>query len=70
MRHTRSEDISAESARISAQETMPGQEFSSAVLIWLTTSKPLMELLFGAALCSLTIVAVSFSKIDASQPCF
>jgi hypothetical protein len=27
-------------------------------------------LLFGAASCSLSIVAVLFNKTDASQPCF
>jgi hypothetical protein len=37
-------------------------------LIRFTTSKPLIELLFGKAPYSLTIVVVSFSKIDASQP--
>jgi len=69
VRHTRTEDISAARARISAQETTPGQAFSTAVLIWFTTSKPLIELLFGKACCSLSIVAVLFNKIDASQPC-
>lgn len=47
---------------------MLGQAFSTAVLIRFTTSKPLIELLFGNAPCSLTIVEVSFNKIDASQP--
>jgi hypothetical protein len=37
-------------------------------LIWFITSKPLIELLFPGAVCSLTIVAVSFSKIEASHP--
>jgi len=33
MEHTRTDEISAASARISAQETVLGQAFSTAVLI-------------------------------------
>jgi len=69
MRRTRTEETSAARVRISAQETFLGQTFSTAVLMSFTTSKPLMELLFGRACCSLTIVAVLFNKIDASHPC-
>jgi uncharacterized membrane protein len=68
MKHTKTEEISAANARISAQETVLGQALSTAVLIRFTTSKPLIELLFGKAPCSLTIVVVSFNKIEASQP--
>ena len=68
MEHTKTEEISAASARISAQETVLGQAVSTAVLIWFTTSKPLIELLFPKAVCSLVIVEVVFNKIDASQP--
>lgn len=63
------EDVWAARARISAQETTPGQAFSTAVLIWFTTSKPRKLLLFGAAVCSLTMVSVSFNRTDASHPC-
>ena len=72
MRHiyTSVDDNSAERARISAQETVLGQAFSTAVLIWFTTSKPLRELIFGKASCSVTMVSVLFSKTDASQPCY
>ena len=70
MRHTKIEEICAERARISAQETVLGQAFSTAVLIRFTTSKPLRELIFGKASCSVTMVSVLFNKTDASQPCY
>jgi len=66
--YTRTEETLAPSARISAQDTTLGQASSTAALIWFTTSKPLIELLFGKAPCSLTIVSESFNKSDASQP--
>ena len=66
--HTRIEDISDARVRISAQETTPGQACSTAVLMSFTTSKPLRELLFGRACCSLSMVAVLFNKTDASHP--
>jgi len=55
-------------ARISAQETIPGQAFSTAAFMLSTTSKPLAELLFGAASFSLSIVSVLSKRIDPSQP--
>ena len=66
---TRTEPTSAAIAKISAQETIPGQLSSTAVLMLFTTSKPLSEFRFGSASCSLSMVSVLFSKTDPSQPC-
>lgn len=65
---TRTEPTSAAIAKISAQETVCGQLFSTSVLMLFTTSKPLSELAFGSASCSLSMVSVLFSKTDPSQP--
>ena len=55
-------------ARMSAQETTPGQTFSTADLAASMTSKPLTEPLLGLAVFSPWKVAVSSSSSDASQP--
>lgn len=57
-------------AKISAQDTTPGHNFSTLDLIASITSKPLTELLFGAAVFSPLKVEVSSSSNDPSQPCF
>ena len=67
--YTSTTETSAAIARISAQETVLGQEASTAVLMLLTTSNPLIELLLPKAVCSLTMVVLSFSKSEASHPC-
>ena len=56
-------------ARMSAQETTPGQAFSTADLMASITSKPLTEALLGFAIFSPWKLAVSSSSNDASQPC-
>lgn len=56
-------------AKISAQETTPGQALSNCDLIVSITSNPLIELAFGPAVFSPVKSAVSSSRIDASQPC-
>lgn len=53
---------------ISAQETMPGQTFSTSDLALSMTSKPLTDLKFGNASRSLSIFDVPSSNIEASQP--
>ena len=59
----------AATAKISAHDTTPGQEFSTEVLMLSTTSKPLAELLFGAANFSLWVMFPPWSnKIEASHP--
>lgn len=50
---TKLTEASAVIARTSAQETMPGQAFSTAVLMLSTTSNPRAEFLFGTASFSL-----------------
>lgn len=55
-------------AKISAQETTPGQTFSTAVLILSMTSKPLAEFLFGIAFFSPVKFDVSSRNKEASQP--
>lgn len=60
---------SAARARISAQDTMPGHEFSRALLMVSTTSKPRIELKLGAAFFSLCVMFPPWSnKMEASQP--
>lgn len=61
-------EASAARARISAHETTPGQAFSTAVLMLSTTLKPRIELLFGTAPFSLTMVELLSNKTDPSQP--
>lgn len=56
-------------ANKSAQETMPGHTFSTADLMLSTTSNPLTEFWFGAAVFSPVNVDVSSRRIDPSQPC-
>ena len=56
-------------AKISAQETTPGQTFSTLALISSTTLNPLTELLLGAAVFSPVKEEVSSRSIDPSQPC-
>jgi hypothetical protein len=55
-------------ARMSAQETVPGQAASSAALISSMTSKPLAESLLGLDRFSLTMDPLLSSRSDASQP--
>lgn len=62
-------DDSAASARMSAQETTPGQELSTAVLMLSTTPKPRIELTLGAASFSLSMLELLSSRIEASHPC-
>ena len=66
---TRTTESRAAIARISAQDTVCGHSFSSALLISSITSYPLTELLFGNAPFSLTMLPLSSSSIDASHPC-
>jgi len=54
---------------MSAQETTPGQEFSTAVLMLSTTPKPRMEFTLGAANFSLSMLELLSSRIEASHPC-
>jgi hypothetical protein len=56
-------------ARMSAQDTTPGQAFSTAVLMASMASKPLTEPLLGFAIFSPWKLGVSSSSNDASQPC-
>lgn len=58
----------AATANISAQETTPGHASSMADFILSTTSKPLAELKFGAALFSPVNEDVSSRRIDPSHP--
>lgn len=55
-------------ATISAQDTTPGQAFSTAVLIMSMTSNPLSELMFGFAVFSPVKFEVSSRSNDPSQP--
>lgn len=56
-------------AKISAHDTTSRlQALVTAALIWSTTSKPLIELIFGNAVFSPMKVGVSSSRIDPSQP--
>jgi hypothetical protein len=59
----------AATARMSAQETVPGHTASTFALMLSMTPKPLMDPTLGNAVCSPVKVAVSFSNTDASQPC-
>lgn len=53
---TKNTDASAARARISAQDTTEGHEFSTEVLMLSTTLKPRAELLFGVAFFSLSVM--------------
>lgn len=55
-------------AKISAQETTPGQTFSTADLMLSTTSNPRAEFRFGLAFFSPVKEDVSSSSTDPSQP--
>jgi len=55
-------------ARISAQETTPGQAASTLVLMSSITSKPLREFTFAQADFSQVKVEVSSNRTDASHP--
>ncbi|CAA7405231.1 unnamed protein product [Spirodela intermedia] len=59
----------AATARMSAQETIPGQDASSSSLMPSTTSKPLREFAFGPAVFSPANAGESSSSTDPSQPC-
>lgn len=65
---TRTVESRAARARMSAHETVPGQEASRAALIWSTTSNPLREFLLGLDPFSLTILLLLSNRTDASQP--
>lgn len=56
-------------AKISAQETTPGQTCSTLDLIWSITSNPLTERLLGPAVFSPLKEDVSSRSIDPSHPC-
>lgn len=58
----------AERVKISAQETTPGQTFSTFFFMLSIMSKPRTDLLLGAAVCSPVNVGVSSKRIDPSQP--
>ncbi|CAA6664710.1 unnamed protein product [Spirodela intermedia] len=53
---------------MSAQETIPGQKFSTAVLMSSTTSKPRTEFWFGAASFSVWMLPLVSNRREASQP--
>ena len=55
-------------ARMSAQETTPGQTFTTADLMASMTSNPLAEPLLGVAIFSPWKLGVSSSNSEASQP--
>lgn len=55
-------------AKISAQETMPGHAFSTVDLMLSMTSNPLTEFTFGAALFSPVKLDVSSRSSDPSHP--
>uniref|UniRef100_A0A0E0C0B2 Uncharacterized protein n=1 Tax=Oryza meridionalis TaxID=40149 RepID=A0A0E0C0B2_9ORYZ len=55
-------------ARMSAQETVPGQAASRAALISSTTSKPLREFRLGFDPFSLMMVVLLSRSTDASHP--
>jgi hypothetical protein len=55
-------------AKISAQETTPGQTFSTAVLMSSTTVNPSTESLLGPASFSLSMPSALSSKMEPSQP--
>ena len=65
---TRTVESRAARARMSAQETVPGQAASRAGLIWSTTSNPLREFLLGLDPFSLTMLLLLSNSTDASQP--
>ena len=65
---TRTVESRAARARMSAQETVPGQAASRAALIWSTTSNPLREFLLGLDPFSLTMLLLLSNSTDASQP--
>lgn len=58
----------AATARISEQETIPGQAVSNWVLMSSITSKPLREFTFAPADFSPVKLEVSSNKTDASHP--
>lgn len=58
----------AAKARMSAQETTPGQAASSGVLISSITSKPESDW-FGTASFSAALFAVESMRTEASHPC-
>lgn len=66
--YTRETEASAERAKMSAHDTTPGQELSTAVLMLSTTLKPRVELVFGPESFSLRIVPLLSNKIEASHP--
>lgn len=65
---TMTEESREERVKISAQDTTPGQTFSTLFFIDCMTLKPLTDLLFGAAVCSPLKLAVSAKRIDPSHP--
>ena len=60
----------AATAKMSAQDTTPGQIFSNWDLIVSTTLNPLSELLLGPAVFSPVKVELSSKRTDASHPCY
>lgn len=65
---TETTESRAEIARISAQETTPGQAASTLVLMSSMTSKPLREFTFAPADFSPVKLEVSSNRTDASHP--
>lgn len=59
----------AATVRMSAQETIAGHKVSNLDLMVSITSKPLIELAFGAAVFSPVKLDVSSNNTDASHPC-
>ena len=58
----------AANARMSAQETTPGHWASTVAFMSSMASKP-FKVRFGIESLSATLLAVEFSRTDASQPC-
>lgn len=58
----------AATARISAQETTLGHKLSTLDFMLSITSKPLIVLAFGPAVCSPVKLDVSSNSTDASHP--
>ena len=67
--HTATTESRAATAKISAQETTGApQTLSTTDLILSTTANPLAELILAFAFFSESILSVSSSRIDPSQP--
>lgn len=68
--HTATTESLAVTARISAQDTTPGQTLSTLDLIVSITSNPRREFALGPAVFSPVKLAVSSRRTEPSHPCF